>query len=89
MPSQPPLQAPDATQMLQNDIGMAGIENEAVGFLQPAPPMPFSQIPQLPYMPPQKPQETERDRILRENLEQIEQGKPPPVAFQAPLGRYV
>jgi hypothetical protein len=87
----PPIQAPpiptaDAAQMMQADIARSGIENEAVGYLQPAPPMPVAEIPQLysyreplPQTQPQPPQETERERILRENMERIRRGEPPPM----------
>ena len=86
MAALPPLQAPDSAQMLQADIARAGIENEAVNFLQPAPPMPSVGIPQLPSyrepLPPtqpQPPQETERERMLRENIERIRRGELPPM----------
>ena len=81
----PPIPTADAAQMMQADIARSGIENEAVGYLQPAPPMPVAEIPQLysyreplPPTQPQQPQETERERILRENIERINRGEPPP-----------
>ena len=85
IPELPPMQAPDASQMMQADIARAGIENEAVGYLQPAPPMPYMEMPQItsyrepmPQGQPQPPQETERERMLRENVERIRRGEPPP-----------
>ena len=90
IPSMPSIEAPpiptqDAAQMMQADIARSGIENEAVGYLQPAPPMPVAEIPQLvsyreplPPTEPQPPQETERERMLREDMERIRRGEPPP-----------
>ena len=75
----------DSALLLQDANARAGIQNEAVNFLQPTPAMPSVGIPQLPSyrepLPPtqpQQPQETERERILRENMERINRGEPPP-----------
>ena len=82
MPDVSPAQAPDAALMLQNDLAQAGIENEAAGFLRPAPPI--MDVPQFSYQPqqPQPPQETERERMLREETERIRRGEaPPPIPY--------
>ena len=76
----------DSALLLRDANARAGIQNEAVNFLQPAPAMPSIGIPQLPSyrepLPPTQPQpplETEREKILRENIERINRGEPPPM----------
>ena len=74
----------DSALLLRDANARAGIQNEAVNFLQPTPAMPSVGIPQLPsYREPLPstlpPQETERERILREDLERINRGEPPPM----------
>ena len=76
----------DSALLLQDANARAGIQNEAVNFLQPTPVMPSVGIPQLssyreplPPTQPQPPQETDRERMLREDLERIGRGELPPM----------
>ncbi len=75
----------DSALLVQDANSRAGIQNEAVNYLQPTPAMFSVGIPQLPSyrepLPPtepQPPQETEQERMLRENMERIQSGMPPP-----------
>jgi hypothetical protein len=75
----------DTALLVQDANSRAGIQNEAINYLQPTPAMSRFRIPNfpsyrepLPQTQPQPKQETESERILRENMERIKSGMPPP-----------
>ena len=72
----PPMQAPDSAQMLKSAIAQAGIDNEAVNYLQPAPALPFVGIPELPsYREPLPQGPTDREKRIQERIDAIERGE--------------
>lgn len=74
--SMPPLEIDDSAMLLQNIQSQAGIQNESVNNLVPAPPMmPLPQLPQR--LMPQPPPISERERALIEDKKRIEEGKRP------------
>lgn len=71
----PPMQAPDSAQMLKSAIAQAGIDNEAVNYLKPAPPMPYIQMPQFSYGEPLPQGPTDREKRIQERIDAIERGE--------------